>query len=167
MDPKFEQIAWYVNNISLAKANLASRFGMRTWVDDEVTGYGTIWGTPAPQVRALLAFNYDLGFEYELLTYPDEQCWHFRAPLIYVPRPLTPLDAPFLSHVGYHVDDVQAEREARWPDFVVAQDLTTVMHTNRYVLEHKRRYRYVVMATRAALGYDVKLIQRLTVELEA
>ncbi len=163
--PKFEQVAFYVPDI--AKAKIAYRaLGCNVWKDDTVTAKGRVGlrnqaidGVDTVNV-AQLAFNYDLGTELELITYVAGSNWHNDQGRV-------DLDGQtangFMSHMSYHVTnmDVEVKRLKSTGLGHVIQDVKTLSHTNPYLIEQKRKYRYVIFSTRAYLGFDVKLIQRL------
>ncbi len=156
MEFKLEQIAFGAENPEKLMAQLTF-LGCKTWIHDKVKAAGTVFGLPAENV-ANLYYNYDLGFELEILKYESGANWHQR-------RPNTPI---FLSHIGMHVQDDEAgfiEIDNAVADMVskgigVAQVVKTISHSNP-AIKDIRRYEYVVFDSAAKLGFDVKLIRRI------
>lgn len=153
---KIEQVAIYAPNPNLLIENLSQSLGLTEWVHDTVIAQGDVFGREAMN-KAKLSFNYQLGYEFELITYhnPSGQDWHSAQG-----RALNGF--PFLSHKGYHVEDMEAEKK-KYTDlgWVIAQEVKTISHTNPYLIEKKRRYHYVVFDSRKIIGFDLKLIKRI------
>lgn len=150
---KFDQLALVAG--SMAQQRALTRAG--AWTPDNVTTIGRNAVGKTIENKALLLFNYDLWpCEYEVLFYMSGDNWHEQRPDLPYPR---------LSHYGVHVKDAGEidAAQKRWP--VLQYSLTTA-HSNP-VIADSRRYKYVIFDTRAELGADLKLIQRLTLEESA
>ena len=149
---KIEQVAIYSKNPGkLIKA--LEIIGCDEWHHDHVVAEGEVNGKQSTN-EADLAFNYQLGdFEFEILNYTSGDNWHRSR--------MREDDAPFLSHLGVHVDDVDSIKlELMRADIKVIQEVKTKSHTNK-VIKDKRTYHYVIFDTRDLFGFDLKLIQRI------
>lgn len=160
---RVEQVAMYVPNMDKAKANYA-RLGLTNWVDDTVTGEAKVaYGGNCKNGLnvAHLSFNYDLGFELELIRYMNGPNWHHANGRIREDG--LPYDLlPFPSHMSWHVEDMAASK-ARILEagFKIAQEVHTINHTNPYLMSNGRKFNYCVFETRTLLGWDIKLIERI------
>lgn len=159
MSMKCDQIAWYAHNEDQVR-KIKEQFGLEkeVWVEDFVTGDVAIFNqgekVMVGESKAHLRFNYSLGIELEILTYIEGPHWHqndlrFRA------------GAPFLSHIGIHVDSDQSVLKTIGGDFFIVQLMETKEHTNPYLLEKKRHYKYVIQDTTPLLGNYTKYIWRI------
>jgi hypothetical protein len=126
------------------------------WTEDEVTGRVSVFGEPENISRARLQFNYDLGIEVEILTYLQGPNWHRARDLAGRGHGTRPGAPPFLSHIGFHVNDEELPT-LPWP---VAQKMTTTEHLNPAIAG--RSYAYVIYDTVRMLGADLKYIKRLS-----
>lgn len=162
---RIEQVAMYTPSIASAKADYA-RLGLTNWVDDTVTGMARVQDPNQPigtmefgPNMAQLAFNYDLGFELELITYLSGPNWHRAAGRIDY---FGECENNFASHMSWHVEDIEAASEPILAaGFPLAQTVTTIAHTNPYLMKNWRKFKYAVFDTRSLLGWDIKLIQRI------
>lgn len=147
---KIEQVAIYTNE-PRKLIDALSALGYDEWAKDEVLARGEVWGDKAAN-RASLAFNYQLGpFEFELLKYEAGTNWLGGQART----------GPFLSHLGVHVEDVEpVKAKMKALGYRIAQEVTTLAHTNP-VIAGKRQYRYVIFDTKEALGFYLKIIQRI------
>jgi hypothetical protein len=130
--------------------------GISNWTHDIVTAQGTVFGKNATNV-AQLHFNYELGFELEVLKYEAGLNWHEEGDRNASGR------SHFLSHIGLHVTEKEMEhwiREMETFGIDIAQEVITISHTNS-AIAGKRKYRYVVFNSISKLGFDLKLIQRI------
>lgn len=153
---KPEQIALCPRDPERAIA-LLTKLGMTEWVHDVVQADGAVFDIPCSNTAAL-AFNYQaldgVARELEVLHYTEGHNWMALA------------CEPRVSHLGMHVAD-EAELQA-WKDFfmaekiAIAQEVTTQSHTNPFLLETGRHYRYVIFDTHEILGVDLKFILRLS-----
>lgn len=158
--PKFqiEQVALKCPDPEAFKSALGV-LGLTEWSEDHVVARGTVFGEPVAN-EADLNFNYDLGpFEFELIKYTNGENWLQRR---------SDHDVPYgLSHLGLHVKPDQdldkIIREFQDMGFEPAQELRTLSHTNP-AIAGKRTYRYVILDTHRAFGFDLKLIQRINQE---
>lgn len=155
---RIEQIAIGCKNPKEIMQNLREVLGIKDWINDQVIAKGSVFGENNYSNCADLNFNYELGpFEFELLKYESGINWHSH------PKQDGCDGETFLSHLGIHIDDpdefnrITSNLSKR---FEVAQDVTTTSHTNEEIKD-KRRYHYVIFDSRKALGFDLKLIQRL------
>lgn len=124
-----------------------SDLGYDKWVHDTVVAEGAVFGQGCRNV-AELWFNYEMGpKEFEIISYTNGDNWLARRPI-----------RLGLSHLGIHVENMKEARE-RFAGFPIAQEVTTLSHTNPEV--GKRRYHYVILETFPVFGYDIKLIERL------
>jgi catechol 2,3-dioxygenase-like lactoylglutathione lyase family enzyme len=154
-----EQIAIACPDPEQTKRVLAAVLGCDEWHEDQVTTEGFVFGSRVdPATTATLNFNYQLipGKEFELLTYHDERNWLSNQP----EGPQT----TGMSHLGLHVPDVDdVKRRMETFGYKVAQEFATTSHTNPNIAG-KRQYRYVIFDTRAAFGFDLKVIQRINLQ---
>lgn len=149
-----EQVAIHCKDPDKFKKALGL-IGLTDWSEDRVEAVGEVWGRPA-ESTAILNFNYQLGpFELELIKYEEgSKNW------------LDQRDAPpALSHLGLHID-ASIDMDDMITQFQgyginVAQKVSTMSHTNP-AIKDSRRYRYVIFDTIDLFGFDLKLIQRLT-----
>lgn len=106
--------------------------------------------------KAELSFTYNVWpnrLEHEVLTYIDGWNWHRLDWL--------QCDCVHTSHFGMHLQDSGAIEE--WKrNYKTLQEVVTIEHTNARCAD--RRYRYIILNTRAMIGAELKLIQRLTLE---
>jgi hypothetical protein len=128
-----------------------SIFGCNKWHHDEVVAKGKVFGVEAENV-AELHFNYQLGFELEILKYNQGPNWHQqRNPNCYT-------GPAFLSHMGLHATPEHMEQ--LYNKLPIAQEVWTHSHSNP-AIAGKRKYHYVVFDTRDMFGFDLKLIERV------
>lgn len=147
---KIEQIAIYSNQPEkLIKA--LEIIGCDDWIHDHVVAGGKVYGAAGTN-EADLAFNYQLGnFEFEILHYTKGNHWHKNRKN----------EAPFLSHLGVHVDNIESIKEKLTKQGIkIAQEVKTKSHTNE-MIKNKRNYHYIIFDTRLLFGFDLKLIQRI------
>lgn len=155
---KIEQIAIATENTDQAKEIIENlkKIGLTDWVEDTVTAQGTVFGKTACN-KALLNFNYQLGFELEILTYLSGDNWHKE-------RSKTQ-SFPFQSHLGLHVERkelVEIKERMALIGCGIAQEVYTLEHTNP-VIAGKRKYHYIVFDSREKFGFDLKLIERMII----
>ena len=152
MNMKLDQLAYYAHNDEQVKAIKESMgLGGAEWVEDVAEGSVRTL-TDSGTSKGHLRFNYDLGIELEILTYLDGPHWHegkvpFRR------------GKPFLSHIGFHMDE--GERPPEWVTQIgtLVQEMDTTKHTNEYVVEKGRTYHYEIYAV--PTGPDLKFIWRV------
>ena len=152
---KIEQIAFGCKNPEKV-IQLLSALGLKNWICDVVIATGTIFGQPGTN-KAHLYFNYDLGFELELLKYDNGLNWHeARDSNCYEGE-------PFLSHLGYHVSEKELSNVKaimKIQNIPIIQEVFTNSHTNK-AIKGRRKYHYVIFDTRSLYGFDLKLIKRI------
>lgn len=136
------------------------------WVEDRVVAEGYVRGARQPgEARgvksvntAKLLFNYDLGVELEILRYIDG---HNYGDVGQVP-------SCQLCHVGCHVEKGK-ELTGPLKDWTfsapIIQQVETQSHTNAFLIETGRKYRYTIYDTKALLGVYFKVIERLEAEV--
>ena len=126
----------------------------KTWTHDVVVAEGEVFGVKSTN-KAELHFNYDLGFELEILKYQEGANWHLRR---------SPTDGSnFLSHMGLHVEKeemLKIKADMAAAGIGIAQEVYTSSHENP-VIKGKRKYHYVVFDSKDSLGFDLKLIERI------
>jgi hypothetical protein len=163
---KVEQLAIATSNPSRAISLLQGILGVSDkWVYDTVTTKGKvgILATDEEETVAKLAFNYDLGFELEVLSYQSGPNW-----LALKGKGMS--EEPSISHVGMHVT---LEEMGQWRakmkslGIPVIQEVFTQDHTNPYLVDNGRKYEYVIFDTEKLLGFDFKIIRRIEKEEQA
>lgn len=158
-----DQIAIYCSNEEEARRAKAT-WGLASadWTQDIVRGTGTVYGERLDISVAHLQFNYDLGIELEILTYLEGDNWHahwnrtqLRAGSSRNEVTGTFYGGPFLSHVGFHINDQPM------PDlpFPLVQELFTLEHSNPAIAG--RSYHYRIYDTREVNGVFSKYIKRV------
>lgn len=153
---KLDQICVYANteiDVDNAKADL--NLSLADWVVDEVEGDVRVMDRSGywhyGVSRGVLRFNYDLGIEFELLTYKDGMNWHNLNNRMWAPV--------MFGHCGYHL-----EKGEPWPEHLehmLIQEMTTYRHTNPEVIRKDRTYNYRIYDTVPTLGHYTKVIRRL------
>lgn len=138
-----------------AKRMMSALFGvpLDDWTQDTVVAVGAVRGDAGMRNKALLNFNYKLGIEFELLHYIEGRSWldeKFAA----ASTPVVP------SHVGIHVDSIDAVA-SKFEGLEVVQEVFTKEHTNPYLIEKGRKYRYRIYGAEQVSPFDIKLIERI------
>ena len=127
------------------------------WINDRVTAVGEVYGRPGRNI-AELSFNYHISpVEFELLRYVEGNSW-------LTDHNLVSQIGLVASHFGWHTEEGETDRISERlssAGFPVVQQVRTEEHTNPYLLDIGRRYRYVIHSTRHLVGFDTKLIQRI------
>jgi len=152
-DIKIEQVAIYSENPDKLIEAL-SELGFDEWQEDHVVAKGEVFGEPVVS-EATLNFNYQIGpFEFEILKYDAGDNWIERHK-----------QKSGMSHLGLHVDDVEPyiEKMAKL-GYGIAQQVETQSHSNPNI-KGKRKYKYVIFDTREAIGFDLKVIQRIMLDV--
>jgi len=150
---KIEQIAFAAKDPQKLIETL-TKMGLKDWAHDEVVATGKVFGVPTTN-KAELHFNYDFGFELEILNYIEGRNWHTKRNKAN--------DDIFLSHLGLHVEEAEMELIKRVMGIMgikIAQEVYTDSHTNP-VIKGKREYHYVVFDSKDRIGFDLKLIERI------
>lgn len=149
----FHQVALYTYDIADSVAFLSS-LGFDEWHSDTATLEGFYQGNEC-KVNAEMAFNYQIlgGRELEFVSYEDH------------PEPLYQHSTgklPFLSHLSAYVDNVAAavenirEEHGHSPYHL----FQTGNHTNPRVAG-KKFFREAIYDTRAEIGFNLKLIEKV------
>lgn len=118
------------------------------WVQDTVVAEGEVNGEPGRNT-AKLQFNYDLGHEVEILRYIEGPNY----------CDLAEIQGGHMCHIGSHYI---GEDGVPRLDAPIIQQVVTQSHTNKFVLEAKRHYRYTVYDLTDKLGLFFKVIERLS-----
>lgn len=125
------------------------------WVEDNVVAEGYVrgFGDEGRNVAKLL-FNYDLGVEVEILRYVDGPNY----------PDIGEVPSGTLAHIGMHIEKSK-EIPPSLENFVFAspiiQQVVTKEHTNQFLIDSGRRYRYTIYDTKNLLGVYLKVIERL------
>lgn len=157
---KIDQIAFASysdDNETAIKAKLG--LADAEWVEDEVVAEGFVYPSGYSKTnRAKLLFNYDLGIEVEILRYLDGDN--------YLQSQLIP--ACHVCHIGYHLEKGKTLPDMRLGsgikhtfDFKIAQQVETKSHTNQFLIDTGRRYRYTIYDAKRFFGTNLKVIERL------
>lgn len=117
------------------------------WVEDHCVAVGEVYGEPGAN-RARLLFCYAYGIEVEILQYLEGENY----------LSAQGIEGGSVCHIGMHWDGTGDE-----PNFPgeVAQSVRTQTHTNPYLLEKQRKYKYTIYDTRALFGVNFKVIERI------
>lgn len=162
---KLDQIAIYVHNTNQVDS-IKMQLGLHNseWIEDIVEGEVTVSlpdrekGKQSGKSVGRLLFNYDLGIELELLTYLDGPHWHIR-------NKNFKNGYPFISHLGFHLDDDESIDGNPFHGFSLVQEMMTKKHTNKYVNSRGRTYHYKIFSPdNDAISVflpDLKLIKRI------
>lgn len=159
---KIDQIAFLARNDEDERAiKKQLRLTNANWVEDEVVAKGYVQGARVPGTprgpqtnRAKLLFNYDFGIELEILRYIDGPNYADQAGL----------KSCRICHIGAHVEkgkEIPPGLEAFVIPTSMAQEVTTQSHTNPFLIETGRRYRYSIYNTLDMLGMFFKVIERI------
>lgn len=156
---KIDQIAIYVEGDEDA-ARVKAQFGLSNaaWIKDTVKARSIVNGVEGENI-AELQFNYDLGIELEILRYVSGPHWHLGNPL-YGPKPICIAVAPFISHVGIHLDDEEVFPIMEHCNLV--QETFTISHTAPYLTTGPaagRKYHYKIFEL--SPGSYIKYIRRM------
>jgi len=155
---KLDQIAYYAHNEAQV-ASIKTAFGVEDaeWVEDIATGNVVATSCLTGQIesgisKGHLRFNYSLGIELEILTYLEGPHWH--SGKIDFGR-----GVPFLSHLGFHMDEGERPPENVLSTGLLVQTMDTTEHTNDYVNSRGRKYHYEIY--KMPSGPDLKYIWRV------
>ncbi len=155
---EIDQIAIVSQNPGETKALLDAVFGTTPddWQADIATATGMANGRVVRNT-ASLSFNYKLikgGVEFEVLCYGAGNNWLQDAKRV-----------SGHSHFGVHVENLDAVRTKLLAlGYQIAQEVRTTSHTNA-AIAGKRTYKYCIFATHDILGFDLKLIERVNLEV--
>lgn len=159
---KCDQIAFYAATQQQSDA-IKAHFGLThaEWVQDTVTARSIVNGVDGIN-KAELQFNYSLGIELEILRYIEGMSWHHANPLASSAFTRGLLKAPFISHVGIHLDDGEPFPEMAGCRLV--QETFTLEHTGKYLTDPAspgfgRKYHYRIFEL--SPGSYIKYIARI------
>lgn len=150
---KLDQIAFIARSDEderLIKSSLG--LSLADWTEDECVAKGSVRGHPGEQTnRAKLLFNYDMGIEVEILRYIEGANY----------ADVNQIPSCQMCHIGFHV-----EKGAKVPStspfkFPIQQCVVTQTHTNQFLIDSGRRYRYTIYDSTAVFGTHLKVIERL------
>lgn len=157
---KLDQLCIYAEDAASAdRAKETLGLADKKWIIDNVRGKVIVIDIYGDRIigesEGVLRFNYDLGMEYEILTYTDGPNWHDLHNSVQ--------DAVRMGHVGFHLEDGE-----EFPDTAgtplegkCVQEMLTLEHTNAAVIKAGRRYHYRIYDTVMELGYYTKIIRRI------
>jgi hypothetical protein len=140
------------------------RLSEANWVEDHVVAEGYVRGARNPgeprgtrsSNTAKLLFNYDLGIELEILRYTEGMNY----------ADVGSVASCALCHVGCHVEKGQ-ELPGVLKDWTfgspIIQQVETQSHTNEFLVQTGRKYRYTIYDTKGLLGVYFKVIERLEI----
>lgn len=151
---KLDQIAYYAHSSDQAEEikRLFNLVQDTVWVQDIVHGHCELHQNGRKlSSSGRLQFNYNLGIELEILTYFDNNHWHYGHSYFHTGQ-------PFLSHHGFHLEDDEPFPELAAP---LVQEMFTRQHTNAYVTSRNRTYHYRIHDTRPWTGVFSKFIKRI------
>lgn len=162
------KIAGKIDQIAFAARTDEDEFAIKValglqdaeWIEDNCVAGGEVFGEQGTNVAKLL-FNYDLGIEVEILRYVDGPNYlngKRPARLGEVLRKHGYIESRTQCHIGIHHDGVGPVPTFNYP---IAQRVETITHTNAYLLEQKRTYRYTIYDSFSALGVYLKVIERI------
>lgn len=127
------------------------------WIEDQVVAKGFVEGYEGEQENvAKLQFCYAYGIEVEILRYIDGPNYPDLEGK-YIP-------SCRLGHIGFHVDkgtEVPAAARGFMFPSVVVQSVVTQSHTNQFLIDSGRRYRYEIYNTTPLFGFHLKTIERI------
>jgi len=115
------------------------------WIEDVCIAEGVVRGKHGTN-KARLLFNYDMGIEVEILQYLEG------------PNYAENVRGGHICHYGIHAT---AGEEVPVFGAQIVQQVNTLSHTNAYLLETGRRYRYTIYDTLDSLGVYTKVIERI------
>lgn len=154
-DYQFHQVAMFCpDGADAAKAHW-ERLGYNNWIEDNAELKGLLHGEPVV-TKARMLFNYDImPMELEFLEYYGPSRWES----VQQNEGLT----PFVSHMSVYVDDVIQETRILKDalGFGPFHRFITQNHTNPGVVG-KKRFIESIFDTHNLLGYDTKLIQKVS-----
>lgn len=157
---KIDQIAFACYS-DVQEQQIKDKLGLSNakWVEDEVVANGFVYPRGFERTnRAKLLFNYDFGIEVEILRYLEGDN--------YLQNQLIP--GGHICHVGMHLEKGKTLPDMRIGsgtkhtfDFSIVQQVETESHTNQFLVDTGRRYRYTIYDAKAFFGTNLKVIERL------
>lgn len=133
------------------------------WIEDEVVATGYVNGISGETTnRAKLLFCYKYGIEIEILQYLEGKN--------YLDQEESFIESLKPCHFGFHVEKGKNLPEGTenkvFGRFDVAQQVVTQSHTNEFLIETGRRYRYTIYNSKHVFGTHLKVIERIMGENE-
>lgn len=166
--PEFHQVAIHVpeDHHELA-VNMLRMMGHLEWIEDEADLVGETWNPftgeyVQSEIHGHMSFNYSMlaGRELEIISYTGDS--HHKLSGTEERNP-----NGFISHMSVNSNDAERQSAAiieRFDgDVRVVHRFETFNHRNP-AIAGKRRFKEVVLGTRNIIGFDVKIIERLTEE---
>lgn len=146
---KIDQVA-FASKSEFDTAALKAMFGLSKaeWKEDIVLAAGRVNGVLGAN-RARLLFNYDLGIELEILQYLEGPNYIDAAGI----------KGRQMCHLGMHWDGTG--EMPRFGGASVIQEVQTIEHTNQFLVDSRRKYRYTIFDTREPRGVFLKVIERI------
>ena len=143
---KIDQLAFIAHN-DIDEIMIKRQLGLQEadWVEDICVAQGVVRGTEGAN-EAKLLFNYDLGIEVEILRY------------LHGPNYAENLRGGSLCHYGIHYS---GKGDVPTFDAPIIQQVNTISHTNAFLLERGRRYRYTIYDTLQTFNVYTKVIERI------
>lgn len=151
-DFQFHQVAIFCPGGVWEAVDLYQKLGYENWIEDHALLVGRLNGVDVT-TNATMLFNYDImPMELEFL--------HYMGPSRY--DNVHPSQAPFISHMSVYTDDAKGDvtELSRWLMRPPFHRFVTQHHTNPGV-KGKKRFIEAIFDTRSALGFDIKLIQKV------
>lgn len=148
---KIDQVA-YISHSETDTRRIKEALGLQDaeWVEDICVARGTVRGKPSEN-KARLLFNYDMGIEVEILQYLEGDNY------------ASNLSGGRICHIGiHHIAPINpgGNDVPTFPGRIV-QQVETLTHTNPYLVETGRQYRYTIYDTLGTLGVYTKVIERI------
>lgn len=150
---KIDQVA-YISHSETDTRRIKEALGLQDaeWVEDICVARGTVRGKPSEN-KARLLFNYDMGIEVEILQYLEGDNY------------ASNLSGGRICHIGIHSTVRPGPDVPTFPGRIV-QQVETLTHTNPFLIETGRQYRYTIFDTLGTLGVYTKVIERLEVHTD-
>jgi hypothetical protein len=142
-----DQIA-YISHSETDTRRIKEALGLQDadWTEDICVASGEVRGKASTN-KARLLFNYDMGVEVEILQYLEGDNY------------ASNLSGGRICHIGIHHDGGGVDVPT-FPGRII-QQVVTETHTNPFLLETGRQYRYTIYDTLGTLGVYTKVIERI------
>lgn len=147
---KIDQLVFTTDHPQEAMKDLAALLGREVkWAHDIASATGEVFGEEDCSNKVDLYFSEEVaGIRFGYLNYLEGERW------------LTEYEDNQLSHLGIHVQDIEAwKKHILDLGYEIAMETETFEHTNPAL--NGRRYHYVIVDSRERLGFDLKIIQRI------
>lgn len=159
---QLDQIAFFVKDDEGEQA-VKEQWGLQgaEWIEDTVVAEGLVRGSDGLAIgtnKAKLLFNYDLGIELEILRYIEGPNY----------CDVLGLQNGQMCHVGMHTEKGAPLMDegilaGMFPKSEVIQTVRTQKHTNQFLLDTGRKYRYTIFDSHPLLNCCLKVIERIEV----